>query len=448
MSNENNDLVIFEYKTFEERLYECASSSPAWAPVIHACIDKHKGEENLNKLVEGLTGEAYPQGDVIATWNEISENVAKTSENIDTLIQQFERRNLLDPSNQPLVSLIDALNTLILYSSGSHSSGVNHIEQKWMQKIRSTLTDNMETWKEDSDFVRLMEQDPDLARSMGTDAESEFLPDTYHQEMNLKNLQKKFREELDYIAKGKETDDIFRAAQKINNEIIPDIVQILSPIVGNERFHLDLKECLKNLEMHIENFIVRAQSNIDKQIKAALDSLEEKFQETLQSEIRPQLQQVSPYLALFVSTERHLNEVREDIKDWQNRTEAFIGEFFQLPKDIKDSCERFREDFKCRDALKKYEQNGEINPEEVKALKHLFGTHGTDVFSRINCKPEDLSIPENVEKVADASEEINKRYKWQNKADHQHSDELARIFEHAATRLEDIDNYLMEQLHA
>ena len=306
----------------------------------------------------------------------------------------------------------------------------------------------METWKEDSDFVRLMEQDPDLARSMGKDAESEFLPDTYQQEMNLQDLQKKFREELDYIAKGDETDDIFRDVQKINNGIIPDIVQILSPIVGNERFHLDLKECLKNLEMHIENFIFRAQSNIDKQIKAALDSLEEKFQETLQSEIRPQLQQVSPYLALFVSTERHLNEVREDIKDWQNRTEAFIGEFFQLPKDIKDSCERFREDFKCRDALKKYEQNGEINPEEVKALKHLFGTHGTDVFSRINCKPEDLSIPENVEKVADASEEINKRYKWQNKADHQHSDELARIFEHAATRLEDIDNYLMEQLHA
>ena len=293
-----------------------------------------------------------------------------------------------------------------------------------------------------------MEQDPDLARSMGKDAESEFLPDTYHQEMNLQNLQKKFREELDYIAKGKETDDIFRAAQKINNEIIPDIVQILSPIVGNERFHLDLKECLKNLEMHIENFIVRAQSNIKKQIKAALDSLEEKFQETLQSEIRPQLQQVSPYLALFVSTERHLNEVREDIKDWQNRTEAFIGEFFQLPKDIKDSCERFREDFKCLDALKKYEQNGEIDPEEAKALKHLFGTHGTDVFSRLNCKSEDLRIPENVEKVADASEKIDKRYKWQNKADYQLSDELTRIFEHAVIRLEDITNYLMEQWHA
>ena len=293
-----------------------------------------------------------------------------------------------------------------------------------------------------------MEQDPDLARSMGKDAESEFLPDTYQQEMNLQDLQKKFREELDYIARGNETDDIFRDAQKINNEIIPDIVQILSPIVGNERFHLDLKECLKNLETRIEDVIVRAQSNINKQIKAALDLLEEKFQEKLQSEIRPQLQQVSPYLALFVSTERDLKEVRENIKDWQNRTEAFIGEFFQLPKDIKDSCERFREDFKCRDALKKYEQNGEIDPEEVKVLKHLFGTHGTDVFSRLNCKSEDLRIPENVEKVADASEKIDKRYKWQNKADYQLSDELVRIFEHAATRLEDINNYLMEQWHA
>jgi hypothetical protein len=433
MSNENNDLVIFEYKAFEERLRECASSSPAWAPVIQACIDKHNGEDNLNKLVEGLTGEAYPQGDVIATWNEISENVDKSNESIDRLIQQFERRNLLDPSKQPLVSLIDALNTLILYSSGSQSSGMNHIEQNWMQKIRSTLADNMETWNKDSDFNQLMEQDP------------EFRPDTYHQEMNLQNLQKKFREELDYIATGNETDDIFRDAQKINNEIIPDIVQILSPIVGNERFHLDLKECLKNLEMHIGDFIVRAQSNIDKQIKAALDSLEVKFEETVQTEIRPQLQQVSPYLALFVSTEQALKEVREDIKDWQDRTEAFIGEFFQLPKDIKDSCERFREDFKCRDALEQYEQNGEINPEEVKVLKHLFGTYGTDVFSRLNCKPEDLRILENVEKVADASEEINKRYKWQNKADYQFSDELVHIFEHATTRLEDIDNYLMEQ---
>ena len=85
MSNENNDLVIFEYTTFEKRLYECAISSPAWAPVIHACIDKHKGEENLNKLVEGLTGEAYPQGDVITTWNEISDNVDKSNKRIDNL---------------------------------------------------------------------------------------------------------------------------------------------------------------------------------------------------------------------------------------------------------------------------------------------------------------------------------------------------------------------------
>ena len=436
MSNENNDLVIFEYTTFEKRLYECAISSPAWAPVIHACIDKHKGEENLNKLVEGLTGEAYPQGDVITTWNEISDNVDKSNKRIDNLIQRFKRRNLLDPSKQPLVSLIDALYTLIQYSSGSQSSGMNHVEQNWMQKIRSTLDDNMETWNKDSDFNQLMKQDP------------EFRPDTYHQEMNLKNLQKKFREELDYIAKGDETDDIFRDAQKINNEIIPNIVQILSPIVGNERFHLDLKECLKNLETHIGDFINRAQSNIDKQIKAALDSLEVKFEETVQTEIRPQLQQVSPYLDLFVSTERDLKEVRENIKDWQNRTEAFIGEFFQLPKDIKDSCERFREDFKCLDALKKYEQNGEIDPEEAKALKHLFGTHGTDVFSRLNCKSEDLRIPENVEKVADASEKIDKRYKWQNKADYQLSDELTRIFEHAVIRLEDITNYLMEQWHA
>jgi hypothetical protein len=300
----------------------------------------------------------------------------------------------------------------------------------------------------------LMKGNPDLVRLMAEDVhpdadtkteQSEVPSEVYSQEITLQNLQKKFREELDYIATGNETDDIFRDAQKINNEIIPDIVQILSPIVGNERFHLDLKECLKNLEMHIGDFIVRAQSNIDKQIKAALDSLEVKFEETVQTEIRPQLQQVSPYLALFVSTGRDIKKVREDIKDWQDRTEAFIEEFFQLPKDIKDSCERFREDFKCRDALEQYEQNGEINPEEVKVLKHLFGTYGTDVFSRLNCKPEDLRILENVEKVADASEEINKRYKWQNKADYQFSDELVHIFEHATTRLEDIDNYLMEQ---
>ncbi len=452
MSNENNDLVIFEYKTFRARLRECARSLPVWAPTIRACIYIHKGEENLNKLVEALTGEEPPCGDLIADWHKISENVAKHSESIDALIQRLRARNLLTASEQPLVYLIDALNTLCLYTLGSHSFDMNPTEQNCMRKIGSTLRDQMKVWKEDSSFVARMKADPDLARIMGQDVhleadtqmdQPEGLPDVYSKEIDLQNLQKTFREELNYIAKSDETDDIFRDVKKISNKIIPDIVAKLGSI-GNERFRSDLDNHLEASKQDIKDFIYRSQSNMDKQIKAALDSLEEKFHEMLESDIRPQIQQVSPYLALFISAEHHLKEINEGLTDWHTRTAAFIEDFFQLPKDIRDSCESFREDLKCLDALKRHEQDQGIDPEEVKILKHLFGDNGTGVFARLNCKPEDLSIPENAEKIWERFSEIKKRCNRILII----RDEIDWISEHAATRLEHIDTYLMEKMNA
>ena len=438
MLNENNDLVIFEYEAFEKRLYECARSAPALAGVIHACIDKHKGEENLKKLVEGLTSESQPYGGVIADLQKISKYVAKHREDTDSLIQQFRQKHLLDPSEQPLVHLIDAMNSLTQYGlSGYLFSGTSE-EQEFMQTISSTLKNNIEELKKDRKFVQLMDKNPELARLMGQDVSA----DTNRQEMKplTEQLQEKFREELDYIPKGDETDDIFRDIKKISNEIIPDIIKILGPIVGNERFRSDLNNYLKELEQHIEHFIFRAQSNIDKQIKTALDSLQEKFQERLENKILPQLQQISPSLGLFVSTEHALKGISKNIKDWQNGTEAFITEFVQLPKDIKDSCEHFREDFKCLDALEKWEQNDvlreEIEAKEVEVLKHLFGANGTDVSARLNCESE------NVMEIEKHALEIDEKYIWQTRADDAVSDELICIFKHAATRVKDIFNSL------
>ena len=461
MSNKNDDLVIFEYAAFEKRLYDYALSYHVWAPVIQACIDTHNGEKNLNKLVVALGDEEHPYGALITVWHDISENVARHNERIEALIERFRARNLLAASEQPLVYLLDALNTLHLYTSESPSFGMTPIEAECMEKIRSSLRDQMDDWKKDSSFVELMKENPDLARLMGQDVHldadtqmdpPEGLPDVYSKEIDLQNLQKTFREELDCIAKSDETDDIFRDVKTISNEIIPDIVEKLGSIVGNERFRSDLENRLEASERDIEDFLYRAQSNIGKQITATLDTLEEKFQETLASEIRPQLQQVSPYLALFVSAERDLKDISEGLTDCHTRTEAFIAEFLQLPKDIKDSCESFREDSNCLDALKRRQQNQDIDPEEVKVLEHLFGANGTDVFARLNCKPEDLCISENVEKVGEfAWEKIDTRYNWQDKVidkTDKTSDERVRIFKHATVRLQHIYAYLEEKMNA
>jgi hypothetical protein len=451
MSNENNDLVIFEYEAFEKRLKDCALSLPAWAPIIQACIDKYKGEENLNQLVEELTSEAHPQSTVIATWNETSKNVADHSESIDDLIRSFERRNLLSPSKQPLVYLLDALNTLILYSSSS-LSGMNLRERKGMQTIYSTLKTYMEElMKGNPDLVRLMAEDVHPDADTKTE-QSEVPSEVYSQEITLQNLQKKFNEELAYIAKSDETDNIFRDVKKISNEIIPDLVKMLGPIVGSERFHSDRDTFLKELERGIEGFIFRAQSNINKQINSALESVREEFQDTLQLKIRPQLQLVSSHLALFVSTEQQLRKVREDMKDWQDRIEAFIGEFVQLPDDIKQSCENFCRDFECLAALKTYEQNGKIPSGEVETLKHLFGFQGTSVFKRLKLKSEDLSKSENAEEILDYGDEIRAEYQYRLDTLFAHSETLgdhvlSDIFRHALDRLEHIEKDVMEEIH-
>lgn len=424
MSNENNDLVIFEYEAFRDRLYECARSLPTWTSTIHTLLDEHNGEENLNKLVESLTGDARPYGEVTAAWNETSQNVDTHNDSINSLIRQFQDKGFLNPSKQPLSYLYDALYTLHNYTSNLHVDA-NAEEKNKISSIRLALASGLEEVLPSADIMKA----------------SEVLQNTSTQEMNLQNLQKEFRDELDHIAKSAETDDIFQNINKIGDDIIPKIITKLGTIVGNERFRSELDASLKTLEQDIEASFTKAEANMDRQIKAALDELKKKLQNILESAIRPQLQQIAFHLDLFVYTAEDLKKVGEDIKNWQEQTEEFIAEFFQLPKDIQDSCERFREDFKCLEILEKNEQSAKINSKkEVEALKHLFGANGTNIFSRVNCKPEDLGIPENVEMVASHVEEIY-RYQWEKTTSS--SNELIRIFKHAAKRLEDINDYLI-----
>ena len=447
MPDANNNLVIFEYKVFRKRLFECARSLPSWEPLISGYLNRYTEEKNLDKIVEGLTSESNPCRDAIAAWHKASENVEEQITSIDSLIREFEDKNLLNPTRQPIFYLMDALNTLIVYASSPNLYNVNTDDYDKILEIRKVLTDQHE---------KLREEYPALVDRVGGDVsadtdtkmeQSEGLLDTYSKEIDIGNLEKMFREELTYIAQNDKTDDIFRDVKEIGNEIVPDIVKTLGSIVGNHRFHSDLGESMKTLERRIEDFIFSAQSNIDTQIKAALDSLGENFKDRLESEIRPQFQAVSPYLALFVKAEQRLRQVAENMEDSRNRIDAFIGKFFRLPDDIEKSCENFREDFKCLAALKRCEQNAEFNSEEVEVLKHLFGANGTDIFSRLkDCESEDLRIPKNVEKVWNYLEEkIDKRYKWKNKEPHLTPDELVPIFKHAATRLEHIYDNLMEK---
>lgn len=439
MSNENNDLVIFEYTAFRERLYECADSLPTWASTIHTLLEENN-EETLNKLVEELKSDAPPFAKVITAWDETSEHVTKYNNDISQLIQTCEDRRMLVPSEQPSLYLIHAWDTLIATSMrymdmpGIDISSIQSKLEKGREEVQAELSD---TDEQEAYAQKIEERNLQNLQNL----QKKFCDEL------LKNLRKKLRAELNYIAKGDETDNIFREVNKIANDIKPKIVEGLRTIVGNERFLSDLRASMKTLEQDIEGFTFKAQSNINKQINALLDEVEEEFQNILQSEIYAQLQEAIPYMGLFGYTVGTLRKFTEDIKNWQEQTEDLIAESFRLPQDIQDSCERFLEDFKCLEALEKDEQSAEINAEEVEALKHLFGANGTDIFSRVNCKPEDLRIPKNVEKVGTyVDEEINDRYRWENKTIYASSD-LIPIFKHAVIRLEDINNYLMEKIN-
>ena len=440
MPNAKDTLVIFEYKAFRKRLRECADSLPAWESVIRVCLNKYTREKNLDKIVESLAA-SHPYSDAIAAWNKISQKAAADSRIIDLKIQEFKEKNLLIPTRQPVFYLMDVLNTLIMYtSSGHYFSDLNTDDYAKIQGIREAFKNHVE------ELTKKVGKDPNASPDTDTKVEqSERLPDIYSTARDIDNLREMFREELAYIAQSNNTDDIFRDVKEIGNEIIPDIVKTLGPIVGNQRFHSDLDASMKTLEARIEDFISSAQSNIDAQIKAALDALEENFKDRLESEIWPRLQTVSPYVTLFVSTEQVLREVSENLKAWQNRFEAFIAEFFQLPDDIQKSCENFRLDFQCRDALKKDEHNAEIDPEEAEVLKHLFGVNGTDVFARLNQTHVDLHKSDNRKKIIHHAIKIEEDYTWETRPSDTFPDELNCIFKHAATRVTHIMSGLTKE---
>ena len=444
MSNTKDPLVIFEYKTFKKRLRECADSLPAWESVIRVCLNKYTQEKNLEKIVEALAA-SHPYSDAIAAWNEISQEAAANSKRIDSEIQAFKTKNLLIPTRQPVLYLMNALDTLMVYASSRHLYDVSTYDEAKISKIRDVLKDQRE---------KLIEEDPALVdrireyTSTDTDTKaepSEGVPAIYSEAREIDNLQQTFREELAYIARSDETDDIFRDVKEIGNEIIPDIVKTLGPIVGNERFHEDLEAALKTLEARIEAFISSAQSNINAQMKAARDVLEESFEDRLASGILPQLQAVSPYLTLFISTEQVLREVGENLEKWQNCFEQFIETYFQPPDDIQKSCENFRLDFQCLDALNACVQNGAIDTDEAEVLKRLFGGNGTDVFARLHQTRMDLRKPDNRKKIIHHAIKIQEDYAWETRLSDTFPDELNCIFKHAATRVTHIISDLTKE---
>ena len=251
---------------------------------------------------------------------------------------------------------------------------------------------------------------------------------------DIEPLQTMFHDELDFITKNSETDDIFRSVQEIGDEILSNIkmeLTELAPITGDT-----LDSTLEKSEEIIGEFVYESQRKIDEQITAAFETLKRTFDDKLVPKIKTEIQQISvPRLLGYNdpetlhAIESLLKDLNQDIKDLEDRLEKF-------PDDLKQSCESFREDFKCLNALDKHKQSEEFEDKEVETLQCLFGVNGTSVYARLHTNSEDL------EEIAEHVYKIDQTYDWSVKSENQNLDELENIFEHAVKRLEHIEDYI------
>ena len=96
--------MIFEYTAFTKRVYDWSRSLPSdWADAIGECLSKHKGEQNLEKLVEGVSQESHRYNNAINTWMEGSLNLVKYHQETDSLIQQLSSVHVPDSSDKTSV---------------------------------------------------------------------------------------------------------------------------------------------------------------------------------------------------------------------------------------------------------------------------------------------------------------------------------------------------------
>ena len=402
MSNKDNNLVIFEYTTFkklirdwvdkvEKELTDClcilgkeaesthiGSHFMDWVSTMKRCLLKCKSGRDLPQLLEAIAQESHRYDSAIEGLEAVSTDLAEHSEDIASLIQLLQDEQMRSPDNAPVKT--------------------DH-DWNWLQNL-------------------IMDEAP---KQMDVNPEQ-----------SVENrLQKVFAKELDYIAKNEDTDAIFEDVERIGDKLITDIGKKLELVLSSQRI-ADVRE---SLNQDIKKFVWDSQVNISEQMTTAFKDLQRIFNDKLVPEIKAELARVSIPLRLFDGIEGHLSSFATEIASRKDQVDSFLEKFQRLREDVEPSCESFRQDFECRELLKKCQHN--LEREELKVLQHLFGSNGTNVFQRVQFKSEDRK------KVQDHIwDNIDKVYDWQTRC--KTGGDLGYIFEHACNRLEHIYTDLEE----
>ena len=207
MSNKDGNFVVFEHTSFKNLIYNwvkkvkeqlssypyaCGKESEGihhftnWVSVMNRGLLNYGDERNLLQLLEAIEDEFFRYNSAIDVCEKISLDSTERREDIAFLIQQLRRGHV------GLPEFLEA-----------PSKNVNEIDQewKWLQSM-------------------VLDEDPK--------------PEGVDPEQGLAHLQKIFGEELDYIAKNKNTDSIFEIVEHIGDGLIIDIGNKLQPILGDQ----------------------------------------------------------------------------------------------------------------------------------------------------------------------------------------------------------------------
>ena len=407
MSNKDGNLVIFEHTTFrnlihnwvkkvEEHLanypYACAKEAEGihhftnWVSVMNRGLLNYGADErNLPQLLETIEDESRRYNIAIDTFEKISQDSAERREDIAFLTQQLRRGHVGLPE---------------FLEAPSNSKNMSEIDQewKWLQSM-------------------VLDEDP---KPEGV-------------EQSLGNLQQLFGEELDYIAKNKDTHSIFEIVEHIGDGLIIDIQKKIEPILGTKA----ADQVRENLNRDIKEFVYNSQSNISEQLTTVFESLQKIFADRVVSEVRAELVRVSIPVRLLDGIETHLSAFSTEIDLQKAKIDRFLETVHEFRDAVEPSFENFRRDFECQACLNECEHT--LETDELEVLQRLFGMKGTDVFTRVGFESFESK---DLKKVSvHVWERIDTVYDWQNR-----HNELTDIFRHARERLEDIYTYLEVEL--
>ena len=418
---------LFCMQIIDENIGNVVSDLTDWVDRMDQCLHDNAGEENLTELLDAIEKESTKNDVAFDVLRQTSKNLEKQNRKIDSLIQQYTNKISISSEFEGVqLNIVRMCELVIGYVDSIVISGDSEINPEILsktKKILSLLTDMSE------ELTSIFEK----------------VPEQKHVEIEQKliNLDKMFGEELDYVRINSKTDEIFETVEEICSKFTIDIQEELSRLSNPDR----VEQINQSLNKNIDRFVNDSQSNISDQIDEVFELLKKTFNERLVANILAEFQQISTFYHLnklqeesiysdYSETTKYLKLYRKVSEDQKHSINNIIEKNRKYRDCIEKTCEGFRLDYACLADLNTCKDK--LQSEEVKVLRHLFGSNGTDVLSRLNYDKQD-SQEVDYDKVGKyAWEEIDEIYDWRSRRSGETSERLQMIFEHAHNRLESI----------